>query len=209
MKDKLKNALTLFLTFFKIGAFTFGGGYAMIPLIQKEVVDNIAYFESVSGIQSNVLISAEDVAMAASPTEEMNTEENTENEEDTNTSEVATEKNTEECTTEVQTEESNIEESESVEESSETELTSEEKTEDESDKKIFGVGFDATVTYDIVKDVDKKDSKKSEAEKEKGIANCNRYPIYLRWFGIVPDRCECGLYARRQLSGQPDRGIAL
>ena len=28
----------LFLTFFKIGAFTFGGGYAMIPLIQKEAV---------------------------------------------------------------------------------------------------------------------------------------------------------------------------
>ena len=31
--------LQLFLTFFKIGAFTFGGGYAMIPLIQKEVTD--------------------------------------------------------------------------------------------------------------------------------------------------------------------------
>ncbi len=30
--------LQLFLTFFKIGAFTFGGGYAMLPLIQKEVV---------------------------------------------------------------------------------------------------------------------------------------------------------------------------
>ena len=30
--------LHLFLTFFKIGAFTFGGGYAMLPLIQKEVV---------------------------------------------------------------------------------------------------------------------------------------------------------------------------
>ena len=29
----------LFWSFFKIGAFTFGGGYAMIPLIQKEVVD--------------------------------------------------------------------------------------------------------------------------------------------------------------------------
>lgn len=29
----------LFFVFFKIGAFTFGGGYAMIPLIQKEVVD--------------------------------------------------------------------------------------------------------------------------------------------------------------------------
>ncbi len=28
----------LFLTFFKIGAFTFGGGYAMLPLIQQEVL---------------------------------------------------------------------------------------------------------------------------------------------------------------------------
>ena len=28
----------LFLTFLKIGAFTFGGGYAMIPLIQSEVI---------------------------------------------------------------------------------------------------------------------------------------------------------------------------
>ncbi len=34
---KFQKALTLFLTFFKIGAFTFGGGYAMIPLIQHEV----------------------------------------------------------------------------------------------------------------------------------------------------------------------------
>ena len=28
-----------FLTFFKIGLFTFGGGYAMIPIIEKEIVD--------------------------------------------------------------------------------------------------------------------------------------------------------------------------
>ena len=27
----------LFLTFLKIGAFTFGGGYAMIPLIRREI----------------------------------------------------------------------------------------------------------------------------------------------------------------------------
>lgn len=38
--SKLKSVFTLFLTFLKIGAFTFGGGYAMIPLIQKEVVEN-------------------------------------------------------------------------------------------------------------------------------------------------------------------------
>lgn len=29
----------LFKTFFKIGIFTFGGGYAMIPLIEKEVIE--------------------------------------------------------------------------------------------------------------------------------------------------------------------------
>ncbi len=32
--------LTLFGTFFKIGLFTFGGGYAMLPLIQQEVLKN-------------------------------------------------------------------------------------------------------------------------------------------------------------------------
>ncbi len=32
--------LKLFLTFFKIGLFTIGGGYAMLPLIQEEVVAN-------------------------------------------------------------------------------------------------------------------------------------------------------------------------
>lgn len=37
--SKFKKALKLFTTFFKIGAFTFGGGYAMIPLIQHEVAE--------------------------------------------------------------------------------------------------------------------------------------------------------------------------
>ena len=40
MKGTLKTMGQVFWTFFKIGAFTFGGGYAMIPLIQKETVDN-------------------------------------------------------------------------------------------------------------------------------------------------------------------------
>lgn len=31
--------LELFLTFLKIGAFTFGGGYAMLPLVQAEVAE--------------------------------------------------------------------------------------------------------------------------------------------------------------------------
>lgn len=41
----MNKVLKLFLTFFRIGAFTFGGGYAMIPLIQKEVVDNEKWLE--------------------------------------------------------------------------------------------------------------------------------------------------------------------
>ncbi len=32
--------LKLFLTFFKIGAFTFGGGYAILPFISEEVLAN-------------------------------------------------------------------------------------------------------------------------------------------------------------------------
>lgn len=52
--------LELFLTFLKIGAFTFGGGYAMLPLIQdavlqnkwstqEEIIDFIAVSESTPG----------------------------------------------------------------------------------------------------------------------------------------------------------------
>jgi len=37
--SKAKQLLQLFLTFFKIGAFTFGGGYAMISVIERETVD--------------------------------------------------------------------------------------------------------------------------------------------------------------------------
>ena len=33
-----KLILTLFLSFFKIGAFTFGGGYAMLSLLENEFV---------------------------------------------------------------------------------------------------------------------------------------------------------------------------
>lgn len=40
MKASKKRLWQLFLTFLKIGGFTFGGGYAMIPLIQKETVEN-------------------------------------------------------------------------------------------------------------------------------------------------------------------------
>lgn len=35
----------LFVSFFRIGLFTFGGGFAMLPLIQREVVDRRDWIE--------------------------------------------------------------------------------------------------------------------------------------------------------------------
>ena len=61
MKPKLKLCLQLFLTFMKIGVVTFGGGYAMIPIIENEtskkrdwiapddLIDVIALSESTPG----------------------------------------------------------------------------------------------------------------------------------------------------------------
>ncbi|MEG2814156.1 MAG: chromate transporter [Oscillospiraceae bacterium] len=40
IKIQMKLIFELFLEFFKIGAFTFGGGYAMLSIIQREVVEN-------------------------------------------------------------------------------------------------------------------------------------------------------------------------
>ncbi len=40
-----KFLFTLFFSFFKVGCFTFGGGFAMIPVIQREVCDNKCWME--------------------------------------------------------------------------------------------------------------------------------------------------------------------
>lgn len=40
----MKTCWFLFLTFAKIGLFTLGGGYAMLPLIERELVDKYALF---------------------------------------------------------------------------------------------------------------------------------------------------------------------
>ena len=66
MKNKIGLLWQIFFTFFKIGAFTFGGGYAMVPLIQREasekhgwvtdedILDIVAIAESTPGpIASN------------------------------------------------------------------------------------------------------------------------------------------------------------
>ena len=36
----MKDLLNLFISFFKIGALTFGGGYAMLPMLEREIVNN-------------------------------------------------------------------------------------------------------------------------------------------------------------------------
>ena len=36
----MKELINLFFAFFRIGGLTFGGGYAMLPMIQKEIVEN-------------------------------------------------------------------------------------------------------------------------------------------------------------------------
>ena len=45
MKEKFKIYLSVFAAFFKLGLFTFGGGYAMIPLLQDEFVNKRKWIE--------------------------------------------------------------------------------------------------------------------------------------------------------------------
>lgn len=39
----LKECFTLFCAFFKVGAFTFGGGIAMLPMLKKYLVEDLHY----------------------------------------------------------------------------------------------------------------------------------------------------------------------
>ena len=47
--------LKLFTTFFKIGLFSFGGGFAMIPLIQREVIERHKWINSKDFVDMLVL----------------------------------------------------------------------------------------------------------------------------------------------------------
>lgn len=40
VQEKKTSLWTLFLTFAKVGVMTFGGGYAMLPILEREVVTN-------------------------------------------------------------------------------------------------------------------------------------------------------------------------
>lgn len=46
MKEQWKKLFQIFWTFFKISPVTFGGGFAMIPLIEKEIVENRKWLTS-------------------------------------------------------------------------------------------------------------------------------------------------------------------
>ena len=40
----MQRLRTIFASFFKIGLFTFGGGYAMLPLIEQELIAKRGYY---------------------------------------------------------------------------------------------------------------------------------------------------------------------
>lgn len=44
-QQKKVSLLAIFLVFLKVGAFTFGGGYAMLPIIQREIVARRKWIE--------------------------------------------------------------------------------------------------------------------------------------------------------------------
>ena len=44
-KKTMRKMITLFLTFLKIGAFTFGGGYAMIALLENEFIEKKGWLD--------------------------------------------------------------------------------------------------------------------------------------------------------------------
>lgn len=43
LAERWKLALKMYVSFFQIGLFTFGGGYAMLPMLEKECVDKHAW----------------------------------------------------------------------------------------------------------------------------------------------------------------------
>ena len=43
--SSVKELLDMFITFAKVGVMTFGGGYAMLPILQREVVENKGWAE--------------------------------------------------------------------------------------------------------------------------------------------------------------------
>ena len=43
LKEKLLELWQLYFTFFKIGAVTFGGGLAMLPILERTLIDKLKW----------------------------------------------------------------------------------------------------------------------------------------------------------------------
>ena len=41
----LHDLLTLYTLFFRMGAVTFGGGYAMLPILRREIIQNRGWMD--------------------------------------------------------------------------------------------------------------------------------------------------------------------
>ena len=51
MKEKEQGRdrlLDIYIAFFKMGLVTFGGGYAMLPILEREVVEKRSWIEKLS-----------------------------------------------------------------------------------------------------------------------------------------------------------------
>ena len=54
----MRTVFSLFWIFAKIGTFTLGGGYAMLPLIQRELVDNKKYLDETEFLDATAVAQA-------------------------------------------------------------------------------------------------------------------------------------------------------
>lgn len=64
MEQKSKNYFTLFKSTFFLSAFTFGGGYVIIPLMKKKFVDELGWMEETDMLDMAAIAQSSPGAMA-------------------------------------------------------------------------------------------------------------------------------------------------
>ena len=64
MEKNLKNYFKLFKSMFFLSAFTFGGGYVIIPLMKKKFVDELAWLEEEEMLNMAAIAQSSPGAMA-------------------------------------------------------------------------------------------------------------------------------------------------
>lgn len=52
---EMKKLISYYMVFFKVGLLTIGGGYAMLPVLQKEAVENKSWFSETDVLDSYAL----------------------------------------------------------------------------------------------------------------------------------------------------------